>query len=132
MPSGDEFIMPVIKPDAIAQMEIHALRQISAALAATNKGLETTNRSLDRLVSDVRDVRERVIHIEAQDVKGEVREAKAEVKAMALRIDALESVRDRQSGAMGVGAWMSKHAPWLVALLMAGLAGLGLKTGAGS
>lgn len=118
----EEFMMPVSTPDAMAEMNIHALRQISDALTATN-------RSLTNLAADVKDVRERVIKIEGQDVKGDLRDLKADVKANAQRIDVLERARDRQDGAMSVGAWLSKHAPWLLAGIAAFAAGVGIKMG---
>lgn len=134
MSAGDEIMMPVAKPDAVAMAEIHALRQISDALQATN-------RSLLSLSDDVKDVRERVIKIEAKDVDAKITEYRGEcratcaaltsdLKAACLRIDQLESIRDKQNGAMSVGAWLAKNAPWLLAGIAAFAAGLGLKDGA--
>lgn len=123
MSAGDEIMTAVTKPEAVAMAEIHALRQISDALSATNQSLLSLSQDVREVRGDMRDVRERVIRIEAEDLK-------AEVKALALRTDALEKVKDRQDGAMSVGGWVSKYAPWLVALVLAGLAGLGFKAGA--
>lgn len=125
MSAGDEIMMPVPKPEAVAMAEIHALRQISDAL-------QTTNQNLTVLAADVKDVRERVIRIESQDMRGQIIELRGDLKAACIRIDALEATRDRQAGALSVGGWISKYAPWLVAIFMAGLAGLGIKSGAGS
>lgn len=55
----DEVLMPVSKPDALVQAEIHAIRQVSDVLAAQTRAVE-------RLGEKVDDVRERVIRIEEQ------------------------------------------------------------------
>lgn len=123
MSAGDEFIMPVSKPDAVAEMHLHALRQISDSLSMTNSTMAS-------LAADVKDVRERVTRMEGEDVKGDLRELKADMRAACKRIDDLETIRDRQAGVLSVGGWISKYAPWLVALVMAGLAGIGIKNGA--
>lgn len=126
----DEIMMPVPKPEAVVMAEIHALRQISDALTATNRSLAT-------LTADVRDVRERVIKIEAKDMDAKIAEyrsecrtscaeLRADIKAANVRIDVLEAAKDRTAGAMSVGAWLTKYAPWLVALIMAGMAGVGV------
>lgn len=126
----DEIMMPVTKPEAVTLAEIHALRQISDALAATNRSLTT-------LTADMRDVRERVIKIEAKDMDAKIAEYRAEcrttcaelradIKAATVRIDSLEGSRDKHTGVMSVGAWLTKYAPWLVALILAGMAGVGL------
>lgn len=126
MSAGDEFIMPVSKPDAVAEMHLHALRQISDSLTATN-------RSLTNLAADVKDVRERVIKIEAKDMdaklteyRGECREAcaalGAKVEAACVRIDNLESLRDRRTGMVTVGSWFSRSAPWLIGMMGAAMA----------
>ena len=116
--------MPVAKADAVAEMNIHALRQISDGLAATN-------RAMSAFGDDLKDVRERVIRIEERDVKGEIQELRAEHKAIGLRVDALERVKDRQDGALGAGNWLAKYAPWLLAVVAAAMAGLGLKESTG-
>ncbi|KQW79703.1 hypothetical protein [Brevundimonas sp. Root1279] len=121
MSAGDEFIMPVLKPDAVAEMHLHALRQISDSLSATNNSLAT-------LANDVKDVRERVIRMEGEDVKGDLREVKADLRAACKRLDDLETIRDRQAGALSVGGWLSKYFPWLFGLAATAAAAVGWKT----
>jgi histidinol dehydrogenase len=81
----EEFIMPVPKADAQVQMEIHALRQISDALS-------TTNKSLSNLTTDVRDVRERMIRIEAKDIEAKIETLSRE---MVKRIDQADDDIDK-------------------------------------
>lgn len=122
MAAEAEFMMPVHTPDAVVEMQIHALRQIS-------DGLTQTNKTLASLATDVRDVRERVVKIEARDVAADLTKLDGRVEALSLRVDALERVKDRHDGAMGVGAWLSKNAAWLFAGIASFAAGLGFKTG---
>ena len=126
-----EIIMPVAAPDALEMANIHALRQISDALTLTN-------RSLSSLAADVKDVRERVIKIEAKDMDAKIAEYRSEcrticatltsdLKAVVGRVDSLESARDRQTGMASVGSWFSRSAPWIIAVGAAVLAALGFK-----
>ena len=131
MSAGDEIMTPVTKPEAVAMAEIHALRQISDALAATNQSLHALAHDVREVRADVKEVREKVIRMEGEDLKAQIREAKAEIRSLAKDVNDLQTIRDRQAGAMSVGGWVAKYAPWLVAIFMAGLAGIGIKTGAG-
>lgn len=130
--SSAEILTPVQVPEAVELANIHALRQISDALTLTN-------RSLSNLATDVKDVRERVIKIEAKDMDAKLAEYRAEcraacaeiksdVKAVSVKVDALESARDRQTGMASVGSWFSRSMPWLIAVIAAGLAALGFKS----
>ena len=109
MSAGDEFIMPVSKPDAVAEMHLHALRQISDALAQTNRSLDLANQKQDALAGAVQAMSVKVARLEERDVR-------AEVKALAVRIDALERVKDVSDGARSVGGWFSRNMSWLLAL----------------
>jgi len=132
MSAGDEIMTPVSKPEAVAMAEIHALRQISDALQATNQSLHALAHDVREVRADVKEVREKVIRMEGEDLKAQIREAKAEIRSLAKDVNDLQTIRDRQAGAMSVGGWIAKYAPWLVAIFMAGLAGIGIKTGAGA
>jgi hypothetical protein len=55
------------------------------------------------------------------------RETRAASEDHERRIADLERFKNRLEGASGVFGWMSKNAPWLIAILMAGLAAIGLK-----
>ncbi|MNR54033.1 hypothetical protein D3C85_1741520 [compost metagenome] len=78
----------------------------------------------------VDDVRERVIKLEAREYERQIEGLNERLGAAMKRIDDLEGTRDQQRGAKGLVDWMRQTAPWLVALGMAALAGLGLKAGA--
>ncbi len=143
-PEPDEVFTNVPRADALAQAEIHAMRQMGDAI-------QTMGRSLETLVGDVRDVRERVIRLEEQKatklverVERDLREQLATAKSEHLtamtaavskldhalgRIDALESSRDQATGAKSVWDWLSKNAAWLFAGAAAFIAGLALKSG---
>ena len=100
--------------------EIHALRGLTDAVSSLTRQVEGLGLKVD-------DVRERVIKIEAREYERQIEHQNDRLNAAFKRIDILEAERDRQAGAIGVGAWISKHAPWLVAVVMAGLAALGWK-----
>jgi len=119
-PAGDEIMTPVTKPEAVAMAEIHALRQISDALAATNQSLQNLAHDVREVRTDVKEVREKVVRMEGEDLKAQLREIKAELKAALTRVDNLEGTRDQQRGAKGLVDWLRQTAPWLVA------AGLGV------
>lgn len=129
MPPSDEIMTPVTKPEAVQMAEIHALRQISDALSATNQSLHALAHDVREVRADVKEVREKVIRMEGEDLKAQLREVRADLRTALGRVDNLEKRGDRQDGALSVGGWVSKYAPWLVAIFMAGLAGIGLKGG---
>lgn len=118
--SGDEIMTPVSKPEAVAMAEIHALRQISDALAATNQSLQNLAHDVREVRTDVKEVREKVVRMEGEDIKAQIREIKTDLKAATTRVDHLEGTRDQQLGAKGLVDWLRQTAPWLVA------AGLGI------
>lgn len=95
MPEPRKILMPVDEESAVRQMEVEAFRQIADGI----KGLNT----------DMRDVRERLIRIESNQLD-------RTVKSHADRIDALERDRDKKSGAEGVilGLTKSPALGWLV------------------
>lgn len=90
-----KIIMPVDEDGAVRQMEVEAFRQIADGI----KGLNT----------DMRDVRERLIRIESNQLDRTVQEHTA-------RIVALETDKNRRDGAMGFGGWLLKSplVGWLV------------------
>ena len=124
MSAGDEIMMPVTKPEAVAEMHLHALRQISDALAQTNRSLDLSNQKQDALAAAVQDMSVKVARLEERDVR-------AEVKALGVRVDALERIKDVADGAKSVGGWFSKNMSWLLALAAMAFAALGWKQGAG-
>lgn len=54
---------------------------------------------------------------------------RTELDAHDKRIASLEEWRAEGKGARGVLAWLTKHAPWLLSIILAGAAAVGLKTG---
>jgi TolA-binding protein len=112
----------VTKPEAVSMAEIHAIRQMTDAVG-------TLTRQVERMNSKVDDVRERVIRLEAREYERQIDDLSARLTAALVRIDGLESTRDKQTGAAGLAAWLTKNAPWLVAIFMAGLAAFGWKEG---
>lgn len=122
MSAGDEIMTPVSKPEAVAMAEIHALRQISDALSATNQSLHALAHDVREVRADVKEVREKVIRMEGEDLKAQLREIKADFRGAIKRIDDLEGIRDQQRGAKGLVDWLRQTAPWLAAIAM-GVAG---------
>lgn len=142
--NSGEIFTAVTKPEALAQAEIHAMRQMGDAI-------QLMGRSLEAMSTKVDDVRERVIRLEEQkatklververDLREQLSTAKSEhASAMTAavstleralgRIDALERSRDEATGARSVWDWISKNAAWLVAVVAAGIAGIAMKSG---
>ena len=122
---------PVTRPDAVAMAEIHAMRQLADAVSGQTKAfseaMSATTRVLEKLSDKVDGINTRLDRLEEAKHGREIDALKGDIKAIAARVDGLEGVQDRQAGAMGVGTWITKHAPWLVALVMAGLAAVGWK-----
>lgn len=129
----DEIMTPVSKPEAVAMAEIHALRQISDALTATNQSLHSLAHDVREVRGDVKEVREKVIRMEGEDLKAQLREMRADYREMLngliRRVDDLEGTRDQHRGAKGLIDWLRQTAPWIVAMFMALAAGVGFKTG---
>lgn len=122
MSAGDEFIMPVTKDEATSLAEIHAMRGLTDAVSALG-------RQVERMGAKVDDVRERVIKLEAREYERQIEALNERLSAAFKRIDDLEGTRDQQRGAKGLFDWARQSVPWLLALTMAALAGLGIKEG---
>lgn len=114
-------IMTATEPADVATMAmIECLRQI----ADGNKKL---NSVLEGMQVEVRDVRERLIRIEASEFKVELSTAKAEIERLRkedvakldLRLEALETDKHRREGAISLVEWLGKH--WPFTLLAGGL-----------
>lgn len=112
--------MPVAMPEALTHIEITVLRQI-------NENITTQTRHLEALTTKVEDVRDRVIRIEAAELKKKIERAearileleseKADAKTAAqleARVNELEAERDRLKGATNLVGWASRNAPWLL------------------
>lgn len=120
MSAGDEIITPVSRPEAVSMAEIHAMRQLTDAVAALGRQVERMNSKVD-------DVRERVIKLEAREYERQIEALNDRLGSALKRIDDLEGTRDQQRGAKGLIDWVRQTAPWLIAIAMAGLAAMGLK-----
>jgi len=81
MPAPRKFMMPVDEEAAVRQMEVEAFRQIADGIKLLN--------------TDMRDVRERLIRIESNQLD-------RQVKSQGERIDALERDRDKRDGASNI------------------------------
>lgn len=112
-------IMTATEPADVAQMAvIECLRQI----ADGNKKL---NSVLEGMQTEIRDVRERLIRIEASEFKAELAHAKNEIerlrkedlKTIDARVGALELDRGRREGAIGVVNWSFKNWPGVVGFI---------------
>jgi archaellum component FlaC len=110
--------MPV--DNALMQAHIHALRQIGDSMTSMN-------RRFDGLSEKVDDVRERVIGLEKSGYDVRLSAIKSDMDKMQSELNTLKSQRDQALGAMSLGTWLSKNAPWLLAGIAAFAAGLGFK-----
>lgn len=102
-----KIIMPIDDEGAVRQMEVEAFRQIADGIKLLN--------------TDMRDVRERLIRIESNQLD-------RTVKSHGDRIDALERDRDTQKGAQGavLAILKSPVVAWLAGI---GFAAWALLTG---
>lgn len=117
-------IMQATEPADVAQLAmIEALRQIADTAKRTAAGVEGVQ-------AEVRDVRERLIRIEASEFKAELAAAKgeierlrttanAELEALDTRLDALELERAARSGAKDFADALLKYGPFAIALITA-------------
>lgn len=125
----DEVMTPVPKAEAISLAEIHAMRSLADAVSGQTKAFEqamsANTKVLEKLSDKVDGINSRLIRLEEAKHGREIDALKAEIAGIAERVDGLEQIRDRQAGAMGVGAWVTKYAPWLMALIVSGLAAVG-------
>ena len=115
MAEDSEVMMPMSSPAALQHIEITVLRQMGENIAAQTRHLEDLGR-------DVKDVRERVIRIEATELGKELDQLSA-------RVAALEAAGQKMSGITAFGSWLVQCAPWLIAAfsLVAAVFGFGKK-----
>ena len=124
MPDPMSKIMAATEPADVAQMAvIECLRQIA------DNGKKTAA-VLEGVQSEVRDVRERLIRIEASEFKAELTNAKAEIvrlraeakddlNALENRIDRLEAKDHRSEGGKEFADAILKYGPFVIAIVTA-------------
>lgn len=112
-------IMTATDPADVATLAmIEAMRQLS------DNG-KTTNRILEGMQVELKDVRERVIRIEAAEHKDALVKAEqrmedrhirldARVEDMSDRVDKLEAAEDRRKGALGLADWFWRNWPAVI------------------
>lgn len=114
-------IMTATEPADVAQMAmIECVRQ----LADNGK---TMNKLLEGMQAELRDVRERVIRIEASEFKTELNTTKAEIdrlrkedlRALDARVDALELDKAGRGGAKDFADLILKWGPFAIAMVTA-------------
>lgn len=98
MPEPRKILMPVDDEGAVRQMEVEAFRQIADGIKSLN--------------NDMRDVRERLIRIESNQLDRTVQDH-------ANRIAALESDRQRRDGALGIAVRAPGIIPWIITVVAA-------------
>ena len=114
-------IMAATDTAGVAQLAmIEAVRQIGDNGKATNKLLEG-------MQTELRDVRERVIRIEASEYKNTIIKVDARVDDLDERVEKLEADKHRRDGALGLVEWFGRN--WPLVIGFAGLIGLLLATG---
>lgn len=114
-------IMAATDTADVAQMAtIEAIRQ----LADNGK---RTNQILEGMQVELRDVRERVIRIEASEFKNTLIKVDTRVDDLGERVDRLEAAEDRRKGALGLVEWIGRNWPAMIGFagLMALLAATG-------
>lgn len=133
MSSGDEFIMPVSKPEAQVLSEIHAFRAMADAITLQGKQvsghIEANTRAMEKLSDQVGTLSTRVTRLEEQKHGAEIENLREEQRSALRRINDLESTRDQQIGAKNLMDYLKKFSPWILAFV----GGYGIKaSGVGS
>lgn len=116
-------IMTAMDPSDVSQM---AMIECLRSIADGNKKL---GQLFEGLQVEVRDVRERVIRIEASEFKVEVAEAKAAVaaakheadlhhEALEKRIQSLEADKNRRDGALSLVEWVGRNWPAIIGFVL--------------
>lgn len=137
---SDEIMTPVTKPEAVSMAEIHAMRQVADTLRALSDAVTAqgksqaehsaaSTRAMERLTEKVDGMNTRLIRLEEAKHGREIERIELIAQAIGRRVDDLEGTRDQQKGAKALVDWVRQTAPWLLAMVMAILAGVGLKTG---
>lgn len=120
----DEVMMPVSTPEAFRHAEIHAMRQLGDAVTAQTKffgeAMGANTRALERLVDKVDDVDRRLIRVEEAKHGRDIERVAASLVTLADRVNGLESTRDQAKGVGSSVGWVTRNAPWLITLLIAG------------
>lgn len=110
---SDGKIMTAMDPSDVSQMAlIECVRQVA------DNG-KTTNRLLEQMQVELRDVRERVIRIEAGQLEVEVSEVKQTQTSLRTRIEALEAKEYQRAGARAAADALLKYGPFVIALVSA-------------
>lgn len=116
-------IMTATEPADVATM---AMIECLRSLADGNK---KTGQVLEGMQAELRDVRERVIRIEASEFKLEVQEARAavesakreadlEIAAIDKRVLALEADKNRRDGALSLVEWVGRNWPAIIGFVL--------------
>ena len=106
-------IMTAMEPADVSQMAmIECVRQVA------DNG-KTTNRLLEQMQVELRDVRERVIRIEAGQLEVEVDEVKQHMTSFRGRLEALEAKENQRAGARAAADALLKYGPFVIALMTA-------------
>lgn len=122
MSPGGEVLTTISEEAVLRHSEINTLRLISDTLNRMGGTMQT-------LQDDVREVRESVIRIEAQEVKQQLIDLRADLKATNLRISELEKERQQREGAVGFVGWLGKNLPWIAGIGAAVVAYFQIKQG---
>jgi hypothetical protein len=115
----------------VQEPEIH--NQVLAAMSESLRALTTSMVGLTESAKEDRrmlhDIHERIVKIESNRLEGEVLRLQNCVDKLDEKVDklTLDSATDRASRdtAIGMVGWVSKNAPWLAAIALAGAAAFG-------
>lgn len=125
-------IMAATETADVARMAmIEAIRQLGDNGKATNEILKG-------MQAELRDVRERVIRIEASEYSGALKKTERDLKDTIIRVDTrvddlgervdkLEAAEDRRKGALGLVEWFTRN--WPAVIGFAALVGVLVATG---
>lgn len=104
-------IMTQVGDVDVAQLAvIECLRQIA-------DGNKKTGQVLEGMQVELRDVRERIIRIEAAEYKMEMLEVRQGCEQLESRVELLEKEKFRREGAVSAYGWFLKSWPTVIALL---------------
>ena len=125
-PPGEMFSAPPLeKEDLLRQSEILAMRQIADTMASMRVTQEAMVKAIQETRSKVDDMLGRMILLEERNRQLErLRDDLGEVDG---RVTALERASEREAGARSVWKTLADKAPWLLPMISAVAAAVGVK-----
>jgi hypothetical protein len=137
MTATDEIMTPVSTSEAASLANAHAMRQVADSLRVLSDVVSAqgkaqaehsaaSTRAMERLTDKVDGMGTRLTRLEEAKHGREIERLESGLSELSKKVDQLEGVRDKATGAMGATGWVAKYAPWILTVAVALAAGLGI------